>query len=85
VEDTKDDSGVCLGVFTEVSLIYDVVEKADASGHAAFLEASPAGAPVYRRYGFKEVYKFVVDLRGKNALIDEYEELFMLREPAKTT
>jgi hypothetical protein len=60
------------------------VEKADATGDAVFLEASPAGAPVYKRYGFEEVYKFVVDLRTKKASIDEYEELFMLREPKKS-
>lgn len=63
----------------------EIVEKADKAGEAVFLEASPAGAPIYRKYGFKDVYTFVVDLRGKKALVDEYEELFMLREPQPTS
>lgn len=60
------------------------MEKVDKAGDAAFLEASPAGAPIYRRYGFEEVHKFVVDLRGKNSWTGEYVELFMLREPKRT-
>ena len=62
----------------------DIVERADRAGEAVFLEASPAGAPIYRKYGFEEIYKFMVDLRGKKSSIDVYEELFMLREPKKT-
>ena len=60
------------------------MEKADQAGDIVFLEASPAGAPIYKRYGFEEVFKFVIDLRGKESSIDEYEELFMIREPQRS-
>lgn len=37
-------------------------EKADEAGVEAYLEASPMGAPMYARHGFKAVGEINIDL-----------------------
>lgn len=65
------------------------LERADADGVEAYLEASPKGRPIYEKFGFSEVERLVVDLEaigeGKDVGDGEKEfvEVFMVR-PAKS-
>lgn len=58
------------------------LERSDADGTETYLEASPAGKPVYERFGFKEEDRLVVDLQGKGGgtlAEKEFIEVFMVR------
>lgn len=58
------------------------LERSDGDGAETYLEASPEGLPVYRRFGFEEVERLVVDLKGKGKDVleeDEFVEVFMVR------
>ncbi|EMD97305.1 hypothetical protein COCC4DRAFT_140314 [Bipolaris maydis ATCC 48331] len=56
-------------------------ERADEAGVVAFLEASPAGAPLYARFGFQRVKEVSFDLRkwGGTTTLD----LTLMVRPAK--
>ncbi|KAL3445907.1 acyl-CoA N-acyltransferase [Aspergillus insuetus] len=49
------------------------INEADAMQANIYLEASPPGVPVYKKFGFRELGRVVV-------LDGEFTELFMLRE-----
>lgn len=64
------------------------LERSDREGTETYLEASPQGVPVYKRFGFEEVERFVVDLTGKGEGVlelgeKEFVEVFMVR-PGKS-
>lgn len=62
------------------------LERADEDGVVTFLEASPEGKPIYEKYGFREMDRLVVDLKGKGGgKLEEKEfvEVFMIREAMK--
>jgi GNAT superfamily N-acetyltransferase len=40
------------------------LERADQDGTETYLEASPDGKPIYEHFGFKEVDRLVVELKG---------------------
>lgn len=64
------------------------LERSDADGTETYLEASPAGKPVYERFGFKEEDRLVVDLEGKgdgNLGEKEFIEVFMVRPVTPTS
>ncbi|KAK6379967.1 uncharacterized protein PV06_00158 [Exophiala oligosperma] len=50
----------------------------DKEGKEAYVEASPPGAPVYKKFGFKEVDKVVM-------FDGQFTELLMLRDGKQTT
>lgn len=62
------------------------LEKADADGLETYIEASPDGKPIYEHFGFKEIERLIVDLKGKENDLGETEfvEVLMLR-PAKAS
>ncbi|CAG9945021.1 unnamed protein product [Clonostachys rosea f. rosea IK726] len=49
------------------------LNRADEMGADVYLEASPPGVPIYKRFGFKEIDRVVV-------LDGQFTELLMLRE-----
>lgn len=51
------------------------LERADKDGVEAYLQASPAGAPLYRKYGFEDIETVRV------SRADDYPEVFMKRQP----
>jgi len=59
------------------------LQKADEDGVESFLEASPAGLPIYERYGWKERGRLVIDLEGKVEQQSEFVEVFMVRDARK--
>lgn len=64
------------------------LEKSDEEGTETYLEASPEGLPVYKRFGFEGVERMVVDLEGKGegVLVEgekEFVEVFMVRPVKK--
>ena len=62
------------------------LERADQDETVAFLEASPAGKPVYERFGFRERDRLVVNLEGKGKGLpgeEEFIEVFMVRDITK--
>ncbi|KAK6855524.1 hypothetical protein PG990_000025 [Apiospora arundinis] len=50
------------------------LERADKDGVEAYLQASPAGAPLYRKYGFEDIETY-------NVSSVDYAEIFMKRQP----
>lgn len=55
------------------------LEKADEEGVETYLEASPAGKPIYEHFGFQEVDRLVHNLEGKGVEEKEYLEVIMVR------
>lgn len=60
------------------------VERSDDDGTETYLEASPEGLPIYKRFGFEEVERFAVDVEGKGEGVlgvdeKEFVEVFMVR------
>ncbi|CAG9990305.1 unnamed protein product [Clonostachys byssicola] len=54
------------------------LNRADEMGADVYLEASPPGVPIYKRFGFKEIDRVVV-------LDGQFTELLMLRESPSHT
>lgn len=52
--------------------------KADESGVEAYLDATPAGKPLYKNFGF-------VDVDTRSFFDDTYRHSFMLRKPLETS
>lgn len=54
-------------------------------GYISFLEASPMGKPLYRRYGYKEIDSFTLDLSkyrlGQCGEPELHKTCIMLLEP----
>lgn len=68
-----------------LQLLKWITEKADADadGRQLYLEASPAGLPIYERLGFVEVDRLALELEGKGKGVlgkKEYVEVFMVRK-----
>ncbi|KAI3398255.1 hypothetical protein diail_9593 [Diaporthe ilicicola] len=66
------------------ALIVPMLEIADAEGVRAYLEATPAGKPIYEKLGFREVdsLEFNLDELTKDQH-GVYKLCIMIREPAK--
>lgn len=64
------------------AMIASMLDLADAQGIKAYLEATPAGKPIYEKLGFREVDSLEWDL-GKltNNLDGVYKLTIMIREP----
>lgn len=61
-------------------------EMADELGLEAALEASPAGLPLYKKYGYEEQETVVFDPKKYGRDVDLLKTVCMLRMPtAKTT
>ena len=60
-------------------LIHLALEEADKVGASAYVEASPAGLPVYLKYGWKPVEEKLLDLRPYGCDGIEHH-LFLMRE-----
>jgi len=77
----------CQGKGAAGKLLRWGLERADQQGVEAYLEASPAGKPIYEHFGFKEVERLVVDLDGRDPCgtgEKEFVEVMMVR-PAKNS
>ena len=57
------------------------LEEADRLGARTYIEASPAGLPVYLRYGWRPVEEKLLDLRPYGCEGIEHH-LFLMREPS---
>ena len=59
------------------------LKEADEAGAQTYIEASPAGLPLYLKYGWKIVDEMVIDMRpyGGNGI--EHNP-FLMREPGAT-
>ena len=44
-------------------LIRPGLEAADKDGAQTFIEATPAGLPLYRKHGWEPVHEMVIDMR----------------------
>ena len=56
------------------------LEEADKAGAQTYIEASPAGLPVYLKYGWKIVDEMVIDMRPYGGHGVEHQP-FLMREP----
>ncbi|KAK7955315.1 hypothetical protein PG988_016009 [Apiospora saccharicola] len=54
------------------------LERADQDGVEAYLQASPAGVPLYRKYGFEDIETVTM------SRADNYAEVFMKRQPRQS-
>lgn len=61
-----------------------MLDIADAQGHRTYLEATPAGKPIYEKFGFREVdtLEFNLDELTKDHH-GAYRLCIMIREPVK--
>lgn len=66
------------------ALIIPMLDIADAQGHRTYLEATPAGKPIYEKFGFQEVDTLEFNL---DELTKDYHGVYklsiMIREPVK--
>jgi hypothetical protein len=60
-----------------------MLDIADREGHRTYLEATPAGKPVYEKLGFREVdsLEFNLDELTKGQQHGVYKLSIMIREP----
>lgn len=64
------------------ALIVPMLDLADAQGIKAYLEATPAGKPVYEKLGFREVDALEFDLGKLTKNLDGiYKLSIMIRDP----
>ena len=56
------------------------LEEADKARAQTYIEASPAGLPVYLKYGWKAVDEMVIDMRPYGGHGVEHQP-FLMREP----
>lgn len=56
------------------------LEEADKAGAQTYIEASPAGLPVYLKYGWQSVDELAIDMRPYGGHGVEHVP-FMMREP----
>ena len=61
-------------------LIRPGLEAADKDGAQTFIEASPAGLPLYLRHGWELVHKMTIDMRPHGGTGIEAMPL-LIREP----
>jgi len=63
-------------------LLKDVLDKADAEGRDAYIEASPEGYPVYIKSGFVEVDRVTISLEQHGGHPGEEEtSVCLVRKP----
>ncbi|KAG8161546.1 hypothetical protein KVR01_008533 [Diaporthe batatas] len=66
------------------ALILTMLNMADTQGHRTYLEATPAGKPIYEKYGFREVDRLEFNLdeltKDRHGV---YKLCIMIREPVK--
>lgn len=61
-------------------LLQPGLEAADAAGAKTYVEASPAGFPLYLKHGWEQVDEMVVDMRPYGGDGIEHQPL-LIREP----
>ena len=61
------------------------VEQADRDGLECYIEASPDGLELYKRYGWEEVEDYDVEYEGEDGGKRVYRTVLLVRKPKSTS